>query len=127
MSQVTVEINGKKLSMVFGMKMLTSVGEHLGLETIEEVLEKVNSLAALDGKAPIQIKLVKFLWVIIYKAIVCVPGQEDSVTISEIENLQMSDLTAVAGRMSAGLAQSFPHDVSQDDQAEDAPVEEKKS
>lgn len=128
-SQVSTKINEKQLNMVFNMRMLTRLGRFLKLQTLEEVTSELNKLSTLDSGASLE--AIELLWAVIYHAVVCVPGQEESITMLEVESLALADLTVIARDMSAGLVESFPQHVPGDDDqeevADEQPAEEKKS
>lgn len=106
MSQVSVTLNGKALQLVFNIKMLTRLGRALGLNTLEEVTLKLNVLSTLEQGASIE--AIELLWLLIYHAVTSVPGQENAITMEEVENLNQADLTGIGGALTAGLAQAFP-------------------
>lgn len=125
--QVSTEINGKKLFMVFNLKMLTRLGKFLGMGTLEEVTDALGKLSMLEKGTSIE--SIELMWAVVYHAVVCVPGQENAVTLEEIESLNLADLTVIAQGMTAGLVDSFPQDVpgEPEEEAENVEPTEKKS
>lgn len=104
MSPIEITINGKTFKMIFNLKVFRSLGKDWGLETLDEVVEKVKTIDQLStGK----LSAFETFFDIIHESINCCKENSEKISREDIEDLSMEDMKLLASSISAGTAEGF--------------------
>jgi ABC-type dipeptide/oligopeptide/nickel transport system ATPase subunit len=104
MSPVEITINGKTFKMIFNLKVFRSLGKVWGLDTLDEVVAKVQTIEQLASGS---LAAFDTLYDIIHEAINCCVENAEKITRDEIEDLGMEDMTQLANAIAGGTAEGF--------------------
>ncbi len=101
---VQVEINGKSLYLDFSLKFMRALGRKWGHKTMNETLikiDEVNKISEMDLDA------FDLFYEILEMAINKCSANEHKITIDELEDLPIDQLTALSSKMTEGITEGF--------------------
>ena len=104
MNPVAITINGKTFKMVFSLKVFRSLGKVWGLETLDEVVAKVQTVEQLGSGS---LAAFDTFFDIIHESINCCSENSQKITKDEIEDLSMEEMQKLAAAISGGTAEGF--------------------
>jgi hypothetical protein len=104
MSPIEITINGKTFKMIFNLKVFRSLGKDWGLETLDEVVAKVQTIEELASGS---LAAFDTFFDIIHEAINCCVENSEKISKEQIEELSMEDMQQLAAAISGGTAESF--------------------
>jgi hypothetical protein len=104
MSPIEITINGKTFKMIFNLKVFRSLGKDWGLETLDEVVAKVQTIEKLASGS---LAAFDTLYDIVYQSINCCVENAEKITRDEIENLDTEDMQQLAAAITGGTAEGF--------------------
>jgi ABC-type dipeptide/oligopeptide/nickel transport system ATPase subunit len=104
MSPVEITINGKTFKMIFSLRVFRSLGKVWSLETLDEVVAKVQTIEQLASGS---LAAFDTFFDIIHEAINCCAENSEKISKEEIEELSMEDMQQLAAAISGGTAEGF--------------------
>lgn len=104
MNPIAITINGKTFKMEFNLKVFRSLGKVWALETLDEVVAKVQTI---DQLAKGSLAAFDTFFDIIHESINCCKENSEKLSREEIEELSMEDMQQLAAAISGGTAEGF--------------------
>lgn len=104
MNPIAITINGKTFKMEFNLKVFRSLGKVWGLDTLDEVVAKVQTI---DQLATGSLSAFDTFFDIIHEAINCCKENSEKIAKDAIEELSMEDMQQLAAAISGGTAEGF--------------------
>lgn len=104
MSPVEITINGKTFKMIFNLKVFRSLGKVWGLDTLDEVVAKVQTIEQLENGS---LSAFDTFFDVIHESINCCVENSEKITKDEIEDLSMDDMLQLSTAISGGTSEGF--------------------
>jgi hypothetical protein len=104
MNAVAITINGKTFKMVFSLKVFRSLGKVWGFETLDEVVQRVQTIEQLQSGS---LAAFDTFFDIIHEAINCCSENREKISKEEVEELSLEDMKLLASAIAGGTTDSF--------------------
>lgn len=104
MKDITVKINGSSFKMSFSLKVFRVLGQIWNLETLPEVMQKVELIEQINTQ---RLEIYDVLFELLFQSIDCHPENSVKITKDDIENLSLDELMSLADSMSVGITEAF--------------------
>ena len=104
---VEIVLNEKSYHLDFSLKVIRALGRKWGHKTVHETLQKIGTI---DKISEMDLDAFDLFYEILEMAINKCSLNELKITIDELEDMSIAQLTEISSKMTVGLMDSFQSD-----------------